>query len=219
MTRLLAAVALVLVAAACTRTSQGAPVAVGTAAPSSSITKTIPTPQADLTEPGIVPTTAPVPACRNPDPPPVSVVASVNDPAAPKITVALPEGWSTTAGSGDVGAKLQGPDGVSATVTITRTALDPAAAFRQYADDAMARSPISSISVLPAELCGFSGQKLIGSWADAPEQAVTFGDRLAHIPSGDAAYLVVVHVEAPAATPGFDPLTSPLLDDFTVDLP
>jgi hypothetical protein len=168
-----------------------------------------------------VPTTA-APAggtCEPRNPPPVGVVAAVDDPRAPTITVALPEGWSTTAGEGDVGARLTGPGEVTATVTITETALDPAAAFEKYADDAMGQASVSSISVLPGTLCGFSGQKLIGSWAESPEQAVTFGDRIAHIPSGGTAFLVAVHVEGPTHTSGFDPFASPLLDDFAVVLP
>ena len=74
-----------------------------------------------------------------------------------------------------------GPDGIWATVTIARTPLDPAAAFKKYADEAMAASAVSSVSVLPADLCGYSGQKLLGAWSDTPQQAVEFGDRIAHV--------------------------------------
>ncbi|MGV0715669.1 hypothetical protein ABQE93_09705 [Mycolicibacterium sp. XJ662] len=211
---------------ACDRTSEGTPVPADTAVPATSTpsTRAIPTPQTTLPEPGIAPTTrTPVPAgaatCEPSDPPPVGVVAKVDDPAAPRITVALPEGWSTSAGDGDVGAKLQGPDGLSATVTIARTQLDPAEAFEQYVNDAMAGANVSSVSVLPAELCGYSGQKLLGMWSGATEKAVEFGDRIAHIWTNTNNYLVAVHVEGPADTPHFDPLSSPLMADFTVVLP
>jgi hypothetical protein len=221
-----AAVALACVLAACVRTSEGVPVPGDVAAPGSTppSTRAIPPPDTDLTEPGIVPTTrTPVPAdavtCPAAPPPPVGVVASVPDPAAPKITVALPSGWSTTKGAGDVGARLTGPDGITATVTIAQTTLDPAEAFRKYADDAMAASSVSSVSVLPADLCGYSGQKLLGAWSDSPQQAVEFGDRVAHIWTNADNYLVAVHVQGPAGTPGFEPMTSPLMADFAVVIP
>jgi hypothetical protein len=214
-----------ITSAGCVRTSDGIPVArEGASATTSAPTKTIPTSEADLTEPGLLPTTrTPVPAgaamCEPPDRPPVGVTATVDDPAAPKITVALPDGWSTTDGDGDVGAILQGPEGISATVTIAETRLDPAEAFEKYADDAMAMSSVSSVSVLPADLCGYSGQKLLGAWSDSPQQALTFGDRIAHIWTNSDNYLVAVHVEGPADTPGFDPMLSPLMDDFAISIP
>jgi hypothetical protein len=221
-----AAVALVCLLAGCARTSEGVPVADDVAAarttpPSSRV---IPTPDTDMTEPGILPTTqTPVPAeattCTADPLPPVGVVASVPDPAAPKISVALPADWSTTKGDGDVGARLTGPDGITATVTIVATPLDPAEAFRKYADDAMAVSSVSSVSVLPADLCGYSGQKLIGAWSDSPQQALEFGDRIAHIWTNTNNYLVAVHVQAPAGTPGFDPMFSPLMEDFGILIP
>ncbi len=221
------AVVLAVALGACAKTTEGEPAA-GEAAETSRMTapssRAIPTPEADLNEPGIVATQrTPVPAgattCAAEPPPPVSATASVADPAAPKITVALPEGWSTSAGDGDVGARIKGPDGISATVTITRTTLDPAGAFKQYADDAMAASSVSTISILPADLCGYSGQKLYGSWSESPQQAIDFGDRIAHVWTSTNDYLVAVHVEAPAATPGFDPMTSPLMDDFAIVIP
>ncbi len=222
-----------LVVSACGKTSEGEPVAdeesVATSTSSATETTTmqttraIPTAEADLTEPGVVPTTRTEVApgtvtCAGPEPAPEGVTAAVADPAAPKVTVVLPEGWSSEPGDGDVGAKLTGPDGVWATVTIAKTTLDPAAAFKQYADDAMAASAVSSVSVLPADLCGYSGQKLLGSWADTPEQAVEFGDRVAHVWTNSGDYLVAVHVQGPAGA-GFDPFTSPIMDDFAIEIP
>ena len=224
-----------LAVSGCGKTSEGEPVAdkvesvaettsTATPAPTSS-TRAIPTPEADLTEPGVVATTrTAVPAgtmsCALSDPPGEGVAtAAVGDPAAPRITVALPQGWSSAPGDGDVGATLTGPDGVSATVTIVKTPLDPSAAFKKYSDDAMAASPVSSVSVLPGDLCGYSGQKLLGSWADTPEQAVEFGDRIAHIWTNNGDYLVAVHVEGPTGSPDFDPFTSPIMNDFGIELP
>ncbi len=155
---------------------------------------------------GVVPTKrAPVPpntmACSQPIKPGVRMAAQVNDPDAPKITVGVPDGWSMSAGSGDIGGKMAGPEGMSATVTIAATQLDPAAAFKKYADDLMAESAVSSVSVLPGQLCGFSGQKLMGAWSDTPQNAVEFEDRIVHVwtNSGND-YLVAVHVEAPTGT-------------------
>ncbi len=65
----------------------------------------------------------------------------------------------------------------------------------------MAVSPVSSVSVLPADLCGYSGQKLMGAWSDNPQQSVEFVDRIAHIWTDTDNYLVAVHAQAPAGTP------------------
>ncbi|WP_123027001.1 hypothetical protein [Mycolicibacterium stellerae] len=174
--------------------------------------------------PGIVTTSrSPVPAdtvtCSEPVKPAVSAVAQVSDPAAPKITVAVPDGWSNGPGSGDVGLRMQGPDGMLATVTIAQTKLDPAEAFTEYADKVMAVSAVSSVSVLPAELCGYSGQKLMGAWSDTPQQSVEFLDRIVHIWTNTDDYLVAVHVQAPAGTDGFDAASTVLIEDFAVGIP
>src|SRR5881628_2254216 len=50
----------------------------------------------------------------------------VADPSAPKIVVALPEGWTSAPSPG--GLTLTGPDGMTGTVDVGRTTLDPAAA-------------------------------------------------------------------------------------------
>lgn len=218
---------------ACVRTSDGVPipsdVAGGTAptgaAPSSlpSVT-TRPAEEADLTEPGVVATTrAPIPAnsvtCSRPVSAPVRLRAQVNDPEAPKITVGVPDGWSMSDGSGDIGGRMTGPDGMFATVSIEPTQLDPAAAFRAYSDEVMEQSPVSSVSVLPGELCEYSGQKLRGAWSDTPQNAVEFSDRVVHIWTNDNDYLVAVHVQAPSGTAGFDAAQSLLTEDFEVEVP
>jgi hypothetical protein len=148
-----------------------------------------------------------------------TVVATVADPAAPRITVNLPDGWSSAAGSGDVGASLTGPDGMAAQITITATPLDAAAAFTRYSDDVMAKYPISTLSLLPAELCDYSGQKLMGTWADNPDRSIQYTDRIAHIWTNSKNYLVAIHVQAPSDTPGFDDATAVLTGDFSVGLP
>jgi hypothetical protein len=174
--------------------------------------------------PGILTTTrTPIPAdtvsCSEPVRAAVSAVAQVSDPNAPRITVAVPDGWSPEPGSGDVGIRMQGPDGMFATVTIAATKLDPADAFTEYADKVMAMSAVSSVSVLPSELCGYSGQKLMGAWADTPQQSVEFLDRIAHIWTNTNDYLVAVHVQAPTGTDGFDASSTVLIEDLAVGLP
>ena len=224
----LAALGLACLVAGCVRTSDGAPVAadLGTTAASSAPSATVqPTQESDQSVFGVVPTKrAPVPpntvACSQPIKPGVRMTAQVNDPQAPKITVGVPDGWSMSAGSGDIGGQLAGPDGMTATVTIAATQLDPAAAFKKYADDLMAEAAVSSVSVLPGELCGFSGQKLMGAWSDTPQNAVEFEDRIVHVwtNSGND-YLVAVHVQAPTGTAGFDDAASLLTEDFEIVLP
>jgi hypothetical protein len=211
MKRIVAAAAVICALAGCARISDGVPIAAD-----------VTLPDVSGGEPGVLATSkTPVPSdglTCDVDLPPVAVVASVDDPAAPEVTVALPDGWSTTQGDGDVGAQLTGPDGIQATVTIAATQLEPAEAFREYADAAMAASAISTVSVLPAELCDYSGQKLLGSWSDSPQETVEFSDRIAHIWTNTDSYLVAVHVEGPAG-PEFDPFASPLIDDFAVVIP
>lgn len=224
----LATLALACLLAACVRTSEGVPVAgetgTGAATPSPSATGA-PTQQGEPSTFGVVPTTrAPVPAntvmCSQTIKPSVRMTAEVDDPQAPRITVGVPDKWSMTAGTGDVGGKLDGPGGMEATVTIAVTQLDPAAAFRKYTDDLMAESPVSSVSVLPGESCGYSGQKLMGAWSDTPQNAVEYEDRIVHIwtNSGND-YLVAVHVQAPTGTPGFDSAAALLTEDFEIVLP
>jgi hypothetical protein len=224
----LAVLALACLLAACVRTSDGVPVAGDTrgVAGTGAVTTAAPTPQQQEGSTfGVVPTTrAPMPpntvACSQTILPSVRMTAEVDDPRAPRITVGVPDKWSMTAGTGDVGGKLDGPGGMEATITIAATKLDPAAAFRKYADDLMAESPVSSVSVVPGELCGYSGQKLMGAWSDTPQNAVEYSDRIAHIWTNNGPdYLVAVHVQAPTGTPGFDSAAALLTEDFEIVLP
>jgi len=224
----LATLALACLLAACVRTSEGVPVAgdrpPGAATPSPFAT-TAPTQQGEPSTFGVVPTTrSPVPpntvACSQTIKPSVRMTAEVDDPQAPRITIGVPDKWSMTAGTGDVGGKLDGPGDMEAIVTIAVTQLEPAAAFRKYTDDLMAESAVSSVSVIPGQLCGYSGQKLMGAWSDTPQNAVEYEDRIVHIwtNSGNN-YLVSVHVQAPTGTPGFDSAAALLTEDFEIVLP
>ncbi|QYL17953.1 hypothetical protein [Mycolicibacterium pallens] len=234
MTRLVCAAAAVLVlavpgVAACARNSAGTAVRVEASTPTTSATPTSASPTTKVTDepessqPGVVETTkVSVPpnavVCRQ-EQPGQTAVATVADPAAPQITVRVPPGWSVTPGSGDVGALLSGPDDMVGKVTIAATPLDPAAAFTRYGDDLMARYPISTLSLLPGDFCGFSGQKLIGTWAQDPDESLEYHDRIAHIWTNSGNYLVAVHVEAPSGVAGFDEAASVLTDKFSIVIP
>lgn len=221
----------VLVSAACTRMSDGVALtdgerqksapSWGTSQPSTTQTAQ-PDPRADNVEPGVMPTAqtaAPAGAVCVPEVlSPVRTVAQVSDPLAPTATVVVPQGWSVSAtGDDPAGARMQGP-GMDAIVTIARTSLDPAAAFREYVDNLTSGFSISTVSTLPGQMCGYSGQRLIGILSDG-EETVQYEDRVVHVPTAAADYLIVVHVEAPADTPGFDEPASQLTEDFEIGLP
>lgn len=217
---------------ACARTDDGTavraaetPTPLSTAATSSASTSrsTPTTDMPDSSQPGVVETTKrPVAPnsvlCQSP-PGAQTAVAVSADPAAPVVTVALPPGWTTQPGSGDVGAQLIGPNGMTGDVTIAAAQSDVAASFTHYADAVMAKYPISSLSALPAELCGYSGQKLMGNWADNPDRSIQYNDRIVHVWTNDQDYLVSVHVEALSGTPGFNDAASVLTGDFGVSTP
>ena len=212
--------------AACSRSSDGTAVRADvatatTTVPASPKPTTSDTPESS--EPGVLETTRqPIPpnavVCPQ-QPSAQTAMATVTDPAAPRITVNLPDGWSAAPGSGNVGASLTGPDGMVAEITITATPLDAAAAFTRYSDDVMDKYPISTLSLLPADLCDYSGQKLMGTWADNPDRSIQYTDRIAHIWTNTKNYLVAIHVQAPSDTPGFDDAASVLTGDFSVGIP
>jgi hypothetical protein len=215
-----------VVASGCVRTNDGRPIAESSAPATSSSRPSSATPTAanDQAPPGVLPTTqVPVPVnaitCAPPAKPAIMITAAVSDPTAPQISVAVPPGWSSSPGSGDVGARMQGPEGMSATVTIAPTDLDPAAAFRDYTDRLMAQSAVSSVSILPGELCDYSGQKLMGAWSDTPQNSVEFTDRIAHVWTNTTNYLVAVHVQAPTGVHALDAAGELLTEDFGVRIP
>jgi hypothetical protein len=194
-------VCVALAAAACTRTSDGVPTA------------------GDDTGSSVVPTTTAGVPCVPEGLPAVRVVAKVSDPAAPTATIGVPEGWSMSSGDGDTeGARLEGPDGMEAVVVIQQAAQDPEVAFREWVDFLTEGATVSTVSTLPGELCGYSGQKLLGNLAD-DTQSVEYRDRVVHVGTAGQAYLIVVHVEAPAATPGFDEAARLVTGDFEIGLP
>lgn len=217
-----------IVVSACTRSSDGVPTAAPRPERELTTTETSetapPSPgQWDDSEPGVVPTTQPpAPAgtvCAPPVLPPVRTVAQVSDPGAPTATVGLPDGWSMSSGNGDPeGARFEGPEGMEAIVTIAPTPLDPAAAFREYVDALTEDATVSTVSTLPGELCGYSGQKLMGMLSDNA-QSVEYEDRIVHLGTAVKDYLIVVHVQAPSGTPGFDDAASVLTEDFEIGLP
>lgn len=210
----------------CVRTSDGEPVAVPTGpAASASSTSALPTPSTQPSQPapGIEPTTkAPIPAgtvtCPAERKPPVSSVAQVDDPAAPRVAVGVPDGWSFTKGTGDFGLTMDGPDDMTAFVTIAQTMLDPEAVFRQYTDAVMNGSAMSTVSILPGQLCDYSGQKLMGTWSDS-EKSIEFHDRLLHVWTNTANYLVVVHVEAPTGVAALDAANEVVANGIEITIP
>jgi hypothetical protein len=176
----------------------------------------------ESSQPGVVETTrqaVPANTATCPGPASATAVAAVTDPGAPRISLTMPAGWSISPGSGDVAARITGPAEMTGEVSITPTVLDPAAAFTKFSDDAMAKYPISSVSVLPAEICGYSGQKIMGTWADDPDRSLQYYDRIAHIWTNTKNYLVAIHVQAPSKTEGFDEAASVLVGDFGIVLP
>lgn len=233
MTRLLwaaAAGALLVVpgTAACARNGDGTAVRAESSVSSTGTATSSPAPSSgatdtpESTEPGVVETTR-QPVSPNAEVCPQDLTgqtatAAVADPAAPKITFAVPDGWSVAPGSGDVGARLTGPDDMIAEVRITASSED-AEAFTHYSDDVMAKYPISTLSMLPADLCGYSGQKTMGTWAEDPGESIQYRDRIAHIWTNSKNYLVAIHVEAPSGAPGFDTAADTLTSDFGIVIP
>jgi hypothetical protein len=195
--------------AGCERTTGGT--AVRTSAPTLS-DPAEPVPGVETTLPQHIPPNALV--CF-PSPPAGGrmTVASVPDPAAPRLTVPLPDGWNPVAGSGDVALTSTGPDGMSLKVTIAPTELEPGGAFLRYAADLRTANPGVKVSVTPAQFCGYSSQLLSGTGV------VAFADRVTHIWTNTKTYLVVAHVEGPAAAPGFDAAKSVAMQQFAITIP
>ncbi len=153
----------------------------------------------------------------------VGTVAQVPEPAAPRITVTLPDGWASQPGQGDEALTLSGPGGMTGTVTIAETKLDPAAAFADYAAMLHRSKPDLQIDTVGAKFCGYSSQKLTGTFLGAPG-TLDFADRITHIWTNTNKYLVTIHLEGPADAPGFDAAAfdaakTALMQDFAVVIP
>lgn len=149
----------------------------------------------------------------------VTFGATVADPAAPALVIGVPNGFLPTSGTSDVAVSMAGPEAMSAQVTIVATELDAEAAFKKYADDVTADKEFSSISVLPGDLCGYSGQRLMGSVADQPGKAVEFRDRIVHVWTNTKDYLVAIHLQGPTGVAGFDAVEAVLMADFGIRIP
>jgi hypothetical protein len=213
---------------ACNKMTEGTPVSRSTAPVTATAAPraTLPTGSAGNGAPpiGVVPTTrATIPAqtvtCSQPTKPGIMVVAKVADPQAPKVTVPVPAGWTLARGSGVVATRMKGPDGFAATVTISPTKLDAAEAFRQYADQVTAKYAISALSLLPGELCDYSGQKLMGTLSNTAQDAIQFDDHVVHVWTNTKNYLVAVHVQAPAGVTDMNTISETLTGDFEIRIP
>lgn len=141
-----------------------------------------------------------------------------SSPGTPEIEFLVPGEWTSKVGPDDA-LDLTGPDGLSGRVTVTPTQLGPVEAFDKYNEDAMGKAPISAQSLLPAELCGYSGQKMIGSWSGSGGDPLQYADRTAHVWTNAADYLVAIHVQGPQKAPGFDAASEVILGDFGIRIP
>ena len=176
----------------------------------------------DLPVYGVVETTKrPVAAgeqvCDSPSPPAQTMTATTGAPGAPTVVVAVPDGFSQGAPpSGDVALNLTGPDGLTGTVKISPTPLDAGAAFQRYADARTAGHEFNSVSILPDELCGYSGQKLMGVLADKPGSGSDYVDRIVHVWTNNGDYLIALQLQGPAGSKGLDAAKPVLLGDFGI---
>ncbi len=191
----------------------------GSAAPSRPHRKShgAPVPGIETTVPDQIPPNAflcfPGPAAGG-----VGTVAQVVAAAAPRITVTLPDGWTSEPGHEDLALSLSGPDSMTGTVTIAATKLDPGAAFSEYAD-ALTRSKTElQVDTVGAKFCGYSSQKLTGTFT-GPSGVVAFADRLTHIWTNTDNYLVTIHMEGPEDAAGFVAAKAALMQDFAVVIP
>jgi hypothetical protein len=148
----------------------------------------------------------------------VGTLGQVSDLAAPRITVAVPDGWTAEPGQGDLALTLSGPDGMTGTVTIAATTLDPAAAFADYTATLRRSKPDLKVDTAGAKFCGYSSQKLTGAFL-GPPGTLDFADRITHIWTNTSKYLVTIHLEGPAGAPGFGAAKTALMQDFAVVIP
>jgi hypothetical protein len=148
----------------------------------------------------------------------VGTVAQVHDSAAPRITITIPDGWTSEPGQRDLALSLSGPDGMSGTVTIAATKLDPARAFSDYAATLAHSKSDFQVDTVGVKFCGYSSQKLVGTFG-GPSGTVEFSDRLTHIWTNTAQYLVAVDMEGPEDTPGFGAAKTALMQEFAVVIP
>jgi hypothetical protein len=143
--------------------------------------------------------------------------AAVSDPAAPRITIGVPEGWSSAAGTGDTALTLAG-HGLSAMVTISPTDLEPAGSFLRYTAKMVGAVERLKFSVTGAQFCGYSSQQLTMT-VQGRYGAVDVADRITHVWTNTKSYLVAIHLEGPSGAVGFSAAKSALTQDFAVVIP
>lgn len=158
------------------------------------------------------------PAGREPGSQQISFVQGAR-PDTPIIELLAPDNWKFAPSPVDPTLNLTGPNGLKGTVTVAPTELEPTEAFDKYSDDAMAKAPIASLSVLPGELCGYSGQKLMGMWSGSGGAPVEYRDRIAHVWTNSTSYLVAIHLEGPQGASGFAAAEELMMKDFGIDIP
>jgi hypothetical protein len=159
------------------------------------------------------------PAGREPGSQQISFVQGAR-PDTPIIELLAPDNWKFAPSPVDPTLNLTGPNGLKGTVTVAPTELEPTEAFDKYSDDAMAKAPIASLSVLPGELCGYSGQKLMGMWSGSGSGGpVEYRDRIAHVWTNSTSYLVAIHLEGPQGASGFAAAEELMMKDFGIDIP
>lgn len=213
---LLGAVAVV----ACTRLVDGGAVTPDGAIQRPTATVTVPPdPQS-----GVVPTTkvpvAPGAVQCNPYPDPVADGATSVTLALPALMVeiAMPSAWDARPGSDAGLVDLIGPDGLTGSVSATPTTLDPATAFDDLAHDLAARAPLSQQTHFAAASCGYSGQRINGTWSESGAEFEAYSDRVAHIWTNSGDYLVVIHLEGPAGMPAFTDAEALMMRDFRITI-
>ena len=145
-------------------------------------------------------------------------LAAISDPVAPRLTVSLPDGWSSVAGTGDRALTLTGTGGMSGAVTIAATDHDPGGAFLKYAVDMRDSRPDVKFTVTAAQFCGYSSQQLTGTFR-GPSGTFDFADRLTHIWTNTTKYLVTIQLQGPPGAAGFAPAKSTLMQEFAVVIP
>jgi hypothetical protein len=145
-------------------------------------------------------------------------VARVADPVAPKVTVEVPDGWSWTAGTGDTALTLTGRGGMSGTVTIAETTMEPGGAFLKYGADMAGSRPGAKFTPAGGQFCGYSSQLLAGTF-QSPSGTSDFADRVTHIWTNTKKYLVSIQLQGPAGAPGFGAAKSTLMQQFAVVIP
>ena len=218
---------------ACAKRTEGAPVADETTTPGTSTTQrpSSSTSESPTASPGsgfgVVETTrAPLepmaqtcePTPREPGSQQISFVQGAR-PGTPIVELLAPDNWNFAPSPADPTLNLTGPDRLTGTVTVAPTELGPTQAFDKYSDDAMSKAPIASLSVLPGELCGYSGQKLMGMWSGSGSGGpVEYRDRIAHVWTNSASYLVAIHLEGPQGAAGFAAAEDLMMRDFGIQI-